>query len=378
MALNIQTFAQLVSNQAAAIQARATALIDFTIGSIMRAFIEANASVALWLEGLVVYVLSLTRAATSQGTDLDSWVNDYGLIRLSASLASGDVTFARFSPTVAGFVPIGTVVRTIDGTQNFTVSLDPTNPSFSLAQNGYIIPIGVTSVTVPVVANIPGPAANVAAGTIGLIASSGPGLDTVTNAAPLTGGALAESDSALRADVPTYFASLSKATKIAVTFAITRLQLGAQCTILENTDTTGLPVFGFFLVTVDDGTGTPSTAFVNTCAAAVENTRAVGVRYGVMPPVIVHVSVAFSILVALGYDPNATVGGAGDAVIAYINALPLGTSLPYNRLSQVIFDSSPGILNVEGLLLNNSRLDVGASARNVIKALTVSGSVSPT
>src|SRR5580704_15983127 len=95
VALNIQTFAQLVSNQAAAIQARSSALIDFTIGSIMRAFIEATASVALWLEGLIAYVLTLTRAGTSQGTDLDSWMNDYGVIRLSSSFAAGAVTFSR-------------------------------------------------------------------------------------------------------------------------------------------------------------------------------------------------------------------------------------------------------------------------------------------
>jgi uncharacterized phage protein gp47/JayE len=375
--LNIQTFAQLVSNQAAAIQARSTALIDFTTGSIMRAWIEATSSVALWLESIVAYVLTLTRAATSQGTDLDSWVNDYGVTRLSSSFAAGTVTFARFSATVAGLVTIGTVVRTVDGSQSFTVTLDPTNAAYSSSQNGYILPISVSSITVPVKANIPGPNANVTVGSIGLIASSAPGIDTVTNAAPLTGGATAETDAALRARFVTYIASLSKATEIAIGFAVSSLQLGAEYTIIENTDTTGAPVFGFFLVTVDDGTGTPSQAFINAAAASIEDTRAVGVRYGVMPPVIINVSVSFSIFVALGFDQNATAGTAGNAVTTYINSLPVGVSLPFSKLSQVIYEASPGILNVENLLLNAGTFDVFASKRNVIKALTVSASVAP-
>jgi uncharacterized phage protein gp47/JayE len=378
MSLNIQTFAQLVSNQAAAIQAQSRALIDFTIGSIMRAFIEATSAIALWLEGLVVYVLALTRAATSQGTDLDSWMNDYGVARLSSSFAAGDVTFSRFSTTVGGLVAIGAVVRTLDGTQSFTVVLDPTNGAYSAASNGYVIPIGIASVSVPVTANIPGPAANVGAGTIGLIASATPGVDTVTNAAALTGGATAESDAALRARFVTYIASLSKATEIAIGFAVSSLQLGAEYTITENTDTNGNPVFGFFLVTIDDGTGSPPSALITTAAAAIENVRAAGVRYGVLPPIIINVSVAFSVFVALGYDPNATAGTAGNAVTAYINALPLGQSLPYSKLSQIIYEASPGIRNVENLLLNSGVADVTASNRNVIKALTVAASVSPT
>lgn len=380
MALNLQSFAQLIANQAAAIQSQATALIDFTIGSIMRAFIEGVASVCLWLESLIVYVLSLTRAQTSTGTDLDSWMAQFTVKRLSSSFSSGAVTFARFSASVAGLIPVSppTIVRTIDGSQTYTVTLDPTNQAYSLALNGYVLPIGVSSVTVPVVANIPGPAANAAIGAIGLITSSTPGIDTVTNAAALTGGALAETDAALLARFPSFIASLSEATKIAIGFAITSLQLGAEYTIIENMDPTGATVYGFFLVTVDDGTGTPSQALLNAAGAAVETTRAVGVRYGVLPPIITNVIVSFGINVALGYDPNATAGAAGNAVTAYINMLPLGTGLPYLKLAQVAFESSPGILNVENLLLNNAELDIPAMKRYVVKATTVSVAVSPT
>lgn len=377
MALNLQSFATLVENQAAAIQARATTLIDFTIGSILRSFIEAVAAVALWLQGLVLYTLSLTRASTSQGTDLDSWMNDYGVARLGASLSAGALVFSRFSADVAGLVPIGTMARTLDGTQTFTVSLDATNPNYSSGQNGYLLPIGLTQISVPAVANTPGPNANVAANTIGLIISSTPGIDTVNNVAAFTGGSSAELDPSLRARFITFIASLSKGTKIAISYAVTSLQLGAANSIVENEDFQGNTVYGFFYDVVDDGTGTPSTEFVEDAAAAIENTRALGVRYGVFPPVIVIVSVSCSVLIAKGFDPNTVAGVAGNAITTYINSLPLGASLPYSRLAQVVYDSSPGILNVEGLLLNSATADVIVLPKNVIKLGALSVSIAP-
>ncbi len=377
MALNLRSFAQLVEDQAAAVQARATALLDFTTGSIMRSFIEAVAGVALWLESQIVYVLSLTRAATSRGTDLDSWMNDYGVTRLAASLSAGSVTFSRFVATSEGIVPVGTLVRTTDGTQTFTVQANTANAAYSSVQNGYVLGVGVLSVSVPVKANIPGPGANVAAGTITLIASQTPGIDTVNNVAAMSGGANAETDEALRARFVTYIASLSKATKIAIGYAVQSLQLGAQYSIVENQDYTGATVYGFFYVTVDDGTGYPSASLLNAAATAIENTRAAGVRYGVFAPIVLSVTVSFSIKAATGYDANTLAGLAGNAVTAYVNALPLGQSLAYTKLAQIAYEASPGILNVDLLFLNGAKQDVGATPKNVIKVSTVAVGISP-
>lgn len=377
MALNLKSFSTLVSDQAAAIQARATALLDFTIGSILRSFIEATAAVGLWLESLIIYTLSLTRAATSQKTDLDSWVTDYGLTRLSAAYSAGTVTFARFTTAVAGLVPIGATVRTLDGTQTFTVSLDATNVSYSSSQNGYILAIGIGSVTVPVVANIPGAGANVAAATIGLITSSTPGVDTVTNVAALSGGASAESDQGLRARFVAYIASLSKATVAAIIFAVNSLKLGVACTVIENQDPSGNTVYGLILVTVDDGTGTPPASLLLNAAAAVELVRAASVRYGVFPPVIIRAAISFSVQVGKGYDSNVVAGACGDAVTAYVNALPLGGMLPYSKIAKVAYDASPGAIDILRVLVNNGTADIAATPRNVIKVSTISVSVSP-
>ncbi|MEJ0047591.1 MAG: hypothetical protein WDN04_16785 [Rhodospirillales bacterium] len=77
MQLPVQTFTGLMQQMAAAVQGGATQLIDLTVGAVLRALLEAAASVALWLQWLIVQVLSATRAATSAGPDLDSWMADF-------------------------------------------------------------------------------------------------------------------------------------------------------------------------------------------------------------------------------------------------------------------------------------------------------------
>ena len=67
---------------AAAVQAAATQLLDLTVGSTLRAVLEANASVCLWMQWLILQVLRTTRAATSTGADLDSWMADLSLTPL--------------------------------------------------------------------------------------------------------------------------------------------------------------------------------------------------------------------------------------------------------------------------------------------------------
>ena len=72
MQLSLRTFNTLVQNMAAAVQAAATQLLDLTVGSTLRAVIEANASIALWMQWLVlanplVYVSEGLRAAFIPG-----------------------------------------------------------------------------------------------------------------------------------------------------------------------------------------------------------------------------------------------------------------------------------------------------------------------
>lgn len=67
MQLSLQNFTTLMQNMAAAVQSASAQLLDLTVGSTLRAVLEANASVALWMQWLILLVLQTTRAATSTG-----------------------------------------------------------------------------------------------------------------------------------------------------------------------------------------------------------------------------------------------------------------------------------------------------------------------
>lgn len=371
MALTTKDFSTLVQEMVSNVQGYASALVDLTIGSILRASLESVSAVVMWLQGLILALLATTRAATSSGTDLDTWMADFGLTRLAATNASGLVTFSRFTPTIQAVVPVGAVVQTADGSQQFTVNLDTTNPAYNASLGGYVIPAGSSSVTVSVTAVTTGSSANVVAGAISTLAQAIPGVDTVSNAAAFTNGANAETDGALRVRFISYVQSLSKATKAAVAYAITSLQQGLTYTLTENQTRAGVYQPGYFFVVVDDGTGAPSSTLLSTVYNAIDAVRPITVTFDVFAPTVLTANVVMTIATASGYTHSAVTAIVQAALQSYINTLPLGASLAYSRLAQVAYDASPGVTNVTGATMNGGTSDIAATTQQVVKAGTV-------
>ncbi len=368
--LSTRDFTSLVRSMTAALQARASAALDLSVGSVLRALVEAVSGLTLWLESLVLAVLALTRAATSAGSDLDSWMADYGVTRLAAAPAGGLATFARFTATNAATIPVGTLVKTGDGTQSFTVAADTTNAAYSAALGAYVMAAGTASLSVLVTAVTTGVAGNVLAGTVTTIAASLPGIDTVTNAAAFAGGVDAESDAALRARFVLYIGSLSKATLAAVESAIANIQQGLTYRIVENQDYSGATDDGYFYVVVDDGTGYPSATLLSTVNNAVDAVRGLGIRFGVFAPVVESAAVTMVVTSASGAVHADVVAAVTTALQNAINALPLGTALPYTQRAAIAY-GVPGVTNVTGILLNGGTADLGATDQQVIKAGTM-------
>ena len=366
-----QSFTQLVSNMVTAIQGAASTLVDTTIGSILRALIEAVAAVVLWLQGLVLQLLATTRAATSNSSDLDSWMADYGLTRLAAVAASGSVTFSRFTATYQAVVPIGATVQTADGTETYTVTVDTTNAAYSVTLSGYVIAAGTSSVTVPVLATTAGSAGNAAPGFINTITTSIAYVDTVTNALQFTNGANAETDAAFRLRFIAYVANLSKATKSAIGYAISSIQTGVSWQIIENQTYAGAAASDYFYVVVDDGTGSPSNAFLTSVSNAVDAARPVTTTFNIYAPVIVTANVALTISVASGYTLSTIESTVQTAIQAYIDSLGVGQTLPYSRLVQVAYDASPAVTNVTGLTVNSGTADLACTFQQRIMPGTI-------
>jgi uncharacterized phage protein gp47/JayE len=371
---NVQTqsLTQMLQNFASTVQGSVTsALLNFNIGTVFRALGEAVSGIALWLQGMILQMLALTRASTSTGADLDSWFADFGFARLAASYATGSVTFSRFTPTSQAVVPVGTVVQTTDGSQQFTVNTDTTNPAYSAALGGYVLAAGTASINVAVTAVTAGTGGNVLANTITQLSQSVPGVDTVTNAAAFTNAVNAESDATALARFQSWLLSLSKATKAAIGNAINSLQQGLTYTITENYSYAGVYQPGFFYVVIDDGSGTPSDTLVSTVYNAIDAARGFTITFDVKKPIVVTATVAMTITTAAGYTHSTVTAAVQAALQAYINSLPLGTSLAYSRLAQVAYDASPAVTNVTGVTLNGGASDVTADAKTVVKASTI-------
>ncbi|MGZ5029016.1 MAG: baseplate J/gp47 family protein [Methylobacter sp.] len=370
--LSTKDFVTLVREQSTAIQGTAKILADLTVGSILRAVVEANAAVVLWLQGLILQLLAITRASTSSGSDLDSWIADFGgITRLAAVSASGLLTFARFTATQQAIVTVGTTVQSSDGSHQYAVTLDTTNGNYNATLGGYVLAAGVSSISVPITATVGGSAANAVIGGINTLTQAVPGVDTVTNAAAFTNGVDAESDAALRVRFIAYIAGLSKATKTAIGYALTSLQQGVSYLLVENQLYNGTTQMGYFYAVVDDGTGAPGSTFLATASNAIDAVRPFTSTFGVYAPVIVNASASMLITTASGYVHATVVGQVGTAIANYINSLALGQSLSYSRLAQVAYDASPGVTNVTSVTLNGGTADLTATVQQIIKSSVI-------
>ncbi|MHA3062497.1 baseplate J/gp47 family protein [Acinetobacter sp. ANC 4641] len=371
MALNILDFATIVRNQVTAMQGRATGLVDLAIGSLLRSVFEANAGVVQWIQQLIVNLLVTTRAATCTGSDLDTWMADYSFYRLSASQAAGIVTFSRFTATNQAFIPVGTVVTTTDGTQQYTVVADTTNPAYSAPLAGYTVAANIVSINVSVLASTAGSASNALAGTVTVITGGIQYIDTVSNGANFTGGADAETDDAFRARFVLWVSSLSKATKAAIGYALTSMQKGVSYTLTENQDYSGNVKNGYFYAVVDDGTGSPTSTFLSSAYNAIDAVRPFTVTFGVFAPIVVTANVVMTLTVDPSAVRSSVVTLVQAAVQSYINSLSLGQLLPYTQLAAIAYAASPYVLNVSAVTLNGTTTDLSATNKQVIKSSTI-------
>lgn len=369
--LNIKDFTDLVRDQVAAVQGRAAGLVDFTIGSLLRACAESNASVIQWIQQLIVTLLINTRASTCSGEDLDTWMADFGFARLSADFATGSVTYSRFTASVSALIPVGALVASADGSQQYAVTIDTTNALYSATLGGYLIPAGTTSATVPVLASTAGAAANALMGTVTVIVGSISGIDTVTNTAVFANGEDAESDTDFRARFVLWVQSLSKGTKAAIGYALASMQQGVTYTLTENQDYSGNTLYGYFYAVVDDGSGAPSSTFLASAASAIDAVRAFTTRFGVFAPTLVTANVSMTITTDGTVAHSVAVANVVTAIQAYISGLSLGQILPYTQLAAIAYAVSPSITNVSGVLLNAAVADLAATQKQVIRPGTV-------
>lgn len=396
--LNTQSFTTLLQNFVAAAQGACETLLDFTVGSILRAIAQATIGVVLWLQGLILQLLATTRLSTSKGNDVDTFCVDFmpalpgsvtsalpnGSPRLPAVSATGPVTVARFTPTTAAFIPasivqgdgLGANIQTLDGTQTFTVVADLAQPLYSPSLGGYTVPAGQASGSVTVQALVGGTGGNISEGTLTVLQTGVSGIDTVINPSAFTNGINQESDAALKARFIAFMNSLSEGTLGAFAFAITSLQQGLQYKLIENVDYNGSADNGMVTVIIDDGSGNTPTATVNLVASAIISVRAAGIRSAVFAATKLSANVVMTIGVKQGYVAAVVQLQVIAALTTAINGVgmgdPLGPgpTLDHAMLGQAAFNV-PGVASVTGVTLNSGTGDLTGTKLQTIKAGTL-------
>jgi hypothetical protein len=128
-------------------------------------------------------------------------------------------------------------------------------------------------------------------------------------------------------------------------------------------------------VTLDDGTGAPSSALLTQVYAAIDAVRALTISFAVLPPSVVMATVSMVITVAPGYRKDDMIGLVASALLTYIDTLGIGNALAYTRLPQVAY-SVPGVVNVQSVLLNGGASDIGGGGFQTVRATTSSVVVS--
>lgn len=375
--LETKTYEQIVTDQATATQSAATRkmgkFLNFAVGATLRALVESNAGLALWLQGLLIKTLAVTRLATSKRDDVDTFIGDFGLVRSPASKASGNVTFSRNISDNNAVIELGKEVQDVVTTFKYVVIADTTNPLYDSSTKTYTILAGSASGDVKVEALIAGSSGNVSEKTITVISQPIQYVDFASNALPFVNGFDEESDEEARQHFIDYINSLSKATKLAIEEAIESLQEGIQYGVVELKDyTTGLDKLGYFYAVIDDGTGSPPPELLASVAQVVDRVRGFTTFFEIKAANASTANVSGTAKIDITqYDASAVKEAVDEALLAYISALGINATLYYTRLIQIIYDAHIAVQDVADVLLNGGTTDLISDEKSSIQAGTI-------
>ena len=364
MILPLKSFSVLLEDMSAGLQGGSAQLTDLSVGSVLRSLLEACAAVALWMQWLILQVLTTTRAATSTGADLDTWMADFSFSRLPGATSTGLVSLSRYTSGSTALIPVGAIVRTSDGTVSFSIIPDATNVAWNGA--GYVLPATISNIVLPIQALMPGSMGNVVAGAITLLGSAIAGVDSVINADQLAGGIDAESDMSFRTRFLLYVNSRSLATDTAVGSAIQAIQQGLRYTVVENIDRSGQPSPGNFCVYVDNGGGAMSSSLLSAISGAVDYVRPVGSTFSVSLPELATVNVSMSLSLSEGANNGLVIQEVQQAVVSWIAGLPIGGTLAVSKLEALAHAADAAVASVSLTTINGEAIDVWAGSSGVL------------
>lgn len=370
MTIPQKSFTQIVNDIVTAWSNNIGIVPTLAAGDALLAIFQAVSAQIDFLQGQVLAVNDLSRAQTSAGADLDSWMAQFNFFRNLAVMAEGEVTFASLIPAVnQALIPAGSLVQTTGGAVQYQVIADTTQPTWSPVYNAYVLLPGQSSLTASVQAILAGSSSNVIALQLNQIGSQLTGIDTVTNPAPIDNGIDQETDAAFLARFPLYLASLAEATQTAILSAANSVQQGLQIALLENLTPGGVTQVGAFTVLVDNGTGAPPSGLLSLIYAAVNAARAFTVQAFVSGPTVIVGNILIILRIAPNYSQSQVSAAVQNALATYINNTGIGSTLFVSALETAAL-AVPGVLAIEAgtTTINGVNADLLLQPINVVRS----------
>ena len=313
---------------------------DTNQGSIVRTYSEAI--------GSTEEIQAIESEAQALQALVYSAFTAFGIFPKGATSAVGTVTFSTLStaplpPGQSVLIPLNTIVQTQAGIQFATTA-------------SAVLVSGTTSINAPVQALTVGSVGDVGIGLINQIASGLTYPLAVTNAAPITGGANAETASQTLARFTAYVQSLGLCSPVAIAGAV--IGVAYQQEVVKYSDVyehwidqvaSGLAPTPGFQVFIDNGSGAASQNLINTVTTYLSNGppagfRPAGVPFSVSGVVPIGASV---VVVATTINPSiapAISTAISQSIVAYFNSLGFGETAEFTQLVASIANASFGQL----------------------------------
>lgn len=325
---------------------------DFNIGAIIRTLLEA---VAQEIDEL--YQQMIHGLIEAIGVSVYS---SFDFPALGATSSTGAIRVVVTAPAAAILLGAGSVLTTLDATQSFTSTADVTIAS------------GGTYADVPVAANAPGTAGNLAAGVGFTMAPTPAGFLSASNLAAFQWGTDAETSVQHKARFGQFVQTLARATCPSLVYALLRLTYitdsagnvteAVRSAVVDEpylTDNTQ-PV-GLVNCYIHNGVGSTSAALVARGQAVVDGYydaagkpvpgyKAAGSHVVVAAATELPVGVTAAITTASGYDPTLTATAVQQAIYAYILGLPTSTGYLAAQAEGAAL-AVPGVVNYTPLAM---------------------------
>ncbi|MFC3769720.1 baseplate J/gp47 family protein [Paenibacillus sp. GCM10012303] len=306
------------------------------------------AQAAIWAQE----VLRRGFAGTTFGTYLDLRCEEHGVTRKPAVRSTGQVVF---SGKAGATVPAGTVVVTL---------ADPVTgtPSISFATKSPVTLNGQGAGSAAIEAVRAGKEGNVPALAISLLASSVPGVTSVRNEIPTTGGQNTEDDESL---LQRY---LAKVRQPATSGNVHQYRQWAM-EVPGIGDAKVFPLWdgpGTVKVTVVDADRQPvGPQTLAEVAAYLEQVRPIGANPTIVSATAKPISIAATVTLAAGFTIQSVVDAFSAAMVDYFKETAFTSSyVSYARIATLLLNT-PGVTDHTGLALDGGTANVPLDAEQI-------------